>query len=91
MVHVYLTDRVKCAVCSITSVDSACMRSVALEEGFSQEAVAELEKRGHKIDAGICGHARGTFGRGQIIQRNPRTGVLWGGTDPRADGAVMAW
>ena len=69
----------------------SCYCSVALEEGFSQEAAAELEKRGHKIDADIKGHARGTFGRGQIIQRNPKTGVLWGGTDPRADGAVMAW
>lgn len=82
---------------SIEGVDSAygpaCVEHshVALEEGFSQEAVAELEKRGHKLDAGISGHARGTFGRGQIIQRNPKTGVLWGGTDPRADGAVMAW
>jgi len=83
-------DRVKGAIQSMLA-ESACVCSVALEEGFSQEAAAELEKRGHKVDAGISGHARGTFGRGQIIQRNPKTGVLWGGTDPRADGAVMAW
>ena len=65
--------------------------SVALEEGFSSEAIAELEKRGHQVAANIKGHARGIFGRGQIIQRNPKTGVLWGGTDPRADGAVYGW
>ena len=65
--------------------------SVALEEGFSEEAVTELKKRGHKVEANVTGHARGIFGRGQIIQRNPKTGVLWGGTDPRADGAVYGW
>lgn len=65
--------------------------SVALEEGFSREAIAELEKRGHKVAADIKGHARGIFGRGQIIQQNPKTGVLWGGTDPRADGAIYGW
>ena len=87
-VHVLIGSRVQAYS---MLAESACVCSVALEEGFSQEAAAELEKRGHKIDAGISGHARGTFGRGQIIQRNPKTGVLWGGTDPRADGAVMAW
>ena len=64
---------------------------MALEEGFSEEAAEELEKRGHKVDADIKGFARDLFGRGQIIQRNPQSGVLWGGTDPRADGAVLGW
>lgn len=68
-----------------------CACSVALEEGFSDEAIAELEKKGHKVAAHVSGHARGVFGRGQIIQRNPQTGVLWGGSDPRADGCVIAW
>ena len=30
------------------------------------------------------------FGRGQIILRDPETGVLCGGSDPRADGCAMA-
>ena len=65
--------------------------SVALEEGFSQETITELEKKGHKITAHVSGHTRGIFGRGQIIKRNPQTGVLWGGSDPRADGTVVGW
>ena len=63
--------------------------SVALEEGFSEAAIAELERKGHKI--AVSGHARGVFGRGQIIQRNPKTGVLSGGSDPRADGYIIGW
>ena len=32
---------------------------------------------------------RALFGRGQIILRDPATGVLCGGSDPRADGCAM--
>lgn len=81
---VLLREHVSTFVC-------VCGCSVALEEGFLQEAAAELEKKGHKVVANVSGHARGVFGRGQIIQRNPNTGVLWGGSDPRADGCVIGW
>jgi len=37
----------------------------------------------------ISGMARATFGRGQIILRDPRTGVLCAGSDPRADGCAV--
>ena len=67
------------------------LRSVLLEEGFSAEAAKGLEKRGHAVRANIGGHARAVFGRGQIIRRNPKTGVLWGGSEPRADGQVIGW
>ena len=67
------------------------VRSVYLEEGFGEEATAELTRRGHEVCAGECHHDRVHFGRGQIIQRNPDTGVLWGGSDPRADGQVIGW
>jgi gamma-glutamyltranspeptidase / glutathione hydrolase len=33
----------------------------------------------------------GSFGRGQIIWRNPETGVLMGGTESRTDGAIASW
>jgi len=36
------------------------------------------------------GHERAIFGRGQIILRDPETGVLCAGSDPRADGCAMA-
>ena len=31
---------------------------VFLEEGFSEEAVADLERRGHRVNAGECNHDR---------------------------------
>jgi len=33
---------------------------------------------------------RQLFGRGAVIFRDPQTGVLWGGSDPRGDGCAMA-
>ena len=33
----------------------------------------------------------GSFGRGQIIWRDPKTGILSGGTESRTDGAIAVW
>ena len=38
----------------------------------------------------ISGYSRDTFGRGQVILRDRESGVLWGGSDPRADGLAMS-
>jgi len=38
----------------------------------------------------VAGFDRALFGRGQIIRREP-DGVLWGGSDPRADGCALGW
>jgi gamma-glutamyltranspeptidase/glutathione hydrolase len=38
----------------------------------------------------VSGYSRAMFGRGQIIRREP-DGVLWGGSDPRADGCAMGF
>ena len=65
--------------------------SVALEQGFSEATIKALEKKGHKVIANVSEHARGMFGRGQIIFRDAKTGVLWGGSEPRADGQVLGW
>lgn len=62
-----------------------------LEEGYSEEAVEGLRKRGHVIHSNVKGHNRAVFGRGQIIKRDSKTGVLWGGSEPRADGQVLGW
>jgi len=32
---------------------------------------------------------RAVFGRGQVILRDAASSVLWGGSDPRADGLAM--
>jgi gamma-glutamyltranspeptidase/glutathione hydrolase len=62
---------------------------VALEEGLSPEVMDELAAMGHDIER-VSGHGRALFGRGQIITRDPETGVLCGGSDPRADGCAMS-
>jgi hypothetical protein len=36
-------------------------------------------------------HERVIFGRGQIICRDASSGVLWAGSDPRADGLAMTF
>jgi gamma-glutamyltranspeptidase/glutathione hydrolase len=62
---------------------------VALEQGIPTEAQTELGKMGHEVYS-VSGYARSTFGRGQIIRRDASTGVLCGGSDPRADGCSMS-
>lgn len=62
---------------------------VALEEGITSEVQTELDRMGHRLYS-VSGYARALFGRGQIIHRNASTGVLCGGSDPRADGCAMS-
>jgi gamma-glutamyltranspeptidase/glutathione hydrolase len=63
---------------------------VALEEGIPGETLARLRDMGHPVSL-VQGYARALFGRGQIILRDPETGVLTGGSDPRADGCAMTF
>ena len=63
--------------------------AVALEEGISGRVIADLEGRGHPVQS-VSGWDRGLFGRGQVILRDPHTGVLTGGSDPRADGCAIS-
>ncbi len=63
---------------------------VALEAGLPAALVRGLERRGHPVRAGVSGYERALFGRGQIICREPE-GVLWAGSDPRADGCALGW
>ncbi|HLA97009.1 MAG TPA: gamma-glutamyltransferase family protein [Anaerolineales bacterium] len=62
---------------------------VSLEEGIPLGVMAALAGMGHPVTP-ISGQARAVFGRGQVIVRDPQSGVLWGGSDPRADGCAMA-
>lgn len=61
---------------------------VALEEGIPANVVSDLEKMGHPVYR-VSGYDRSLFGRGQVILRDPETGVLCAGSDPRADGCAM--
>ncbi len=68
--------------------DGTAGGEVALEEGLPEEVMADLTRRGHPVQK-VSGWERALFGRGQVILRNPSTGVLTGGSDPRADGCAM--
>jgi gamma-glutamyltranspeptidase/glutathione hydrolase len=63
---------------------------VALEEGISPAVIQKLADLGHEVRQ-VSGHERGIFGRGQVILREPEAGVLWAGSDPRADGCAMTY
>jgi gamma-glutamyltranspeptidase/glutathione hydrolase len=63
-------------------------REVALEPGIGDDVRAELARRGHALrPRGEAVH----YGGGQVIVRNPETGVLIGGSEPRNDGAAVGW
>ncbi|HSF79999.1 MAG TPA: gamma-glutamyltransferase family protein [Anaerolineales bacterium] len=61
---------------------------LGLEEGIPLDVMSALAEMGHPVTP-VSGQARALFGRGQIIVRDPQSGVLWGGSDPRADGCAM--
>jgi gamma-glutamyltranspeptidase / glutathione hydrolase len=67
-------------------VDEAGGR-VAIEEGMPKATLDALGKMGHPVYE-VTGYERALFGRGQVIMRDPETGVLCGGSDPRADGSA---
>jgi gamma-glutamyltranspeptidase / glutathione hydrolase len=63
---------------------------LALEEGIPVATMAQLAEMGHPVRP-VSGRGRGLFGDGQIINRDPESGVLFGGSDPRKDGQVAAF
>ena len=64
--------------------------SVRVEEDIDPAVVTELRKRGHDIVL-VSGSDRIMFGGAQVISRDPETGVLMGGSEPRKDGAAIGW
>ena len=70
-------------------MDGTAGGAVALEEGLDFSVLSELAARGHDVHP-VNGYRRAIFGRGQIIIKDPETGVLWGGSDPRADGCAVS-
>jgi gamma-glutamyltranspeptidase/glutathione hydrolase len=63
-------------------------KTVEVEHSLPAHIVEELHRRGHDVRWAL---GSGGFGRGQIIWRDGRNGVLSGGTEPRTDGSVAAW
>lgn len=64
---------------------------VHFEEGIEEDVIKDLEQRGHFMKANISGHDRSLFGRAQIIKRDRKSGVLWAGSDGRADGCAIGF
>jgi len=61
---------------------------VGLEWEIKDGVARDLLGRGHDVFRARAAQ-RGLFGRGQVILRDPLSGVLTGGSDPRADGCAM--
>lgn len=70
--------------------DGTSKGEVAMEQGIAEETLSRLAEMGHRVHL-TTGYNRAIFGRGQIILRDPATGVLCAGSDPRADGCAMTW
>jgi len=64
--------------------------ALLIEEGAPFKTMADLAERGHRIQP-EAGLGRGNFGRGQIIRYEAETGVMHGGSEPRADGQIAAF
>lgn len=63
---------------------------VELEEGIATEVAEGLQKRGHPVDI-VSGPRRVIMGGGQVIERNPESGLLSGASEPRKSGAAVGW
>lgn len=63
-------------------------RTVEVEPDFPEDLAQALARRGHTI---VRARDRLSFGRGQIIIRNPDTGVMQGASEPRTDGIALPW
>ena len=62
---------------------------IAIENTVDSAIVRDLANRGHRM---LVSPPHGiVFGSGQVIMRNSETGVITGGSEPRADGFAMGW
>ncbi len=70
--------------------DGTASSVLALEDDLPVKTMSRLAELGHTVRP-VSGRARGLFGDGHIIKRDPESGVLFGGSDPRKDGQVAAY
>lgn len=60
--------------------------TLLIEKGISVEIADELRKRGHTVR-----YTTGPFGGYEAIYKDPETGVYWGATEMRKDGAAIGY
>ncbi|MCI0509295.1 gamma-glutamyltransferase 2 [Chromohalobacter marismortui] len=60
-------------------------KRIGIEHGYPAPLVREMAERGH--DMHVDHDPRG-FGRGQVIIRDPESGIYCGGTEPRTDASI---
>ncbi|MGC3356669.1 gamma-glutamyltransferase, partial [Pseudomonas aeruginosa] len=58
---------------------------VGIEHGAPRALAAVLAQRGHQVE---IAYDSTSYGRGQIVLRDPGSGVLCGGTEPRSDSQI---
>ncbi|MDT8860938.1 gamma-glutamyltransferase [Alkalihalobacillus sp. MEB130] len=63
-------------------------KKIHVERHLAPHIAEELARKGHDVKVELEG---GPFGRGQIIWRDPESGVLVGGTESRTDGHIAVW
>ena len=64
---------------------------VNLEQGLPATTIEALASRGHEVERVDGIRRTSVFGKGQVILRDPATGVLVAASDPRADGYAAAF
>ena len=62
---------------------------VWVEDAIPKADIAALAQLGHPVRTASGGLRSTVVGQGQIIVRDPATGVLWAGSDPRGDGCAV--
>ena len=72
------------------SIDVTGDKSVRVEEDLDASIAMQIRALGHDVQV-ARGYERLMFGGGQIVTRNPESGVLTAGTEPRKDGAALGW
>ncbi len=63
-------------------------KNIMVEPHFPVHIAQALARKGHQVSIALDS---GSFGRGQIILRDKKTGVLIGGTEPRTDATIAGW
>lgn len=63
---------------------------VQVESSWDMGVLSSLAAKGHRL-APVDGLTRAMFGMGQVILRDPETGILTAGSEPRSDGCAVGW